>query len=447
METTTITERADTVAEDKQAESEKTATNAEQGQATRKPDFRSSVFRVIAFAVGVAALTIAVALASARILSKTPPAPPLAAETGAEPDPNSVTIEAAQMRSIRLVAATSRAFRAEKIATGKIGFNEEVMTPVFSPYTGRVIRLLAKPGDVIKESSPLFEIDTPDLVQAESDLILAGISSAKSNTALELARRAEGRQHRLYVNKAVALKDWEQAESDVSSAERDVRSAEATLAAARARLRVFGKTGEEIARIENERQVDRVTRVLSPIAGTVTARKVGPGQYVKPDSPDPLFTVADLSTIWILADAYESDVPLLRVGQPVEVRVAAYPDEVFTARVSYINPSVDPTTHRVAVRGVIENRGHRLKPDMFASLRIVTNSEIQSLATPLSAIVHEGDRASVWVAQADNQFAKRDVTIGLEQNGYAQIISGLQRGEKVAVEGSLLLTSAASSHD
>jgi cobalt-zinc-cadmium efflux system membrane fusion protein len=157
-----------------------------------------------------------------------------------------------------------------------------------------------------------------------------------------------------------------------------------------------------------------------------------------------LFTIADLPTIWILADAYESDVPLLRVGQPVEVRVAAYPDEVFTARVSYINPSVDPTTHRVAVRGVIENRGRRLKPDMFASLRIVTNSEIQSLAAPLSAIVHEGDRASVWVAQADNQFSKRDVTIGLEQNGYAQIISGLQRGEKVAVEGSLFLTSASS---
>lgn len=447
METTTITERAHTVAEGNEAGSGKTAANAEQGQAAKEPDSRNTVPRLIVFALCVAALAIAVALTSARISSKTPPAPQPVAGTGAAPDPNSVTIEAAQMQSIRLVTATSRAFRAEKTVTGKIGFNEEVMTPVFSPYTGRVIRLLAKPGDVIKESSPLFEIDTPDLVQAESDLILAGISSAKSNTALELARRAEGRQHRLYVNKAVALKDWEQAESDVTNAERDVRSAEATLAAARARLRVFGKTDEEIARIENERRVDRVTRVLSPIAGTVTARKVGPGQYVKPDSPDPLFTVANLSTIWILADAYESDAPLLRVGQPVEVRVAAYPDEIFTARVSYINPSVDPTTHRVAVRGVIDNRGHRLKPDMFASLRIVTNSEIQSLAAPLSAIIHDGDRASVWVAQADNQFAKRDVTIGLEQNGYAQVVSGLQPGEKLAAEGSLFLASAASSHD
>jgi len=447
MEATTLKENTNTVTESNGTESKPLPANAEPAKAARKPERPNRLLRLLIFALILAALALAVFLTSTRILSKTQPTAAPATETAAPTDTNSVTLEEAQMQSINLVAATMQAFRAEKQATGKLAFNEEFMTPVFSPYTGRVIRLLAKPGDLIKQGSPLFEIDTPDLVQAESDLITAGIALARSNAGLELAHRTEDRQHRLYLNKAVALKDWEQAESDVKNAERDVRSAESTLTAARARLRVFGKTDEEIASIENERQVDRVTRVRSPIAGTITARKVGPGQYVKPDSPDPLFTVVDLSTIWILADVYESDVPLLKVGQPVEVRIAAYPNDVFTARIAYINPSVDATTHRVGVRGVIENHGQRLKPDMFASFRIVTNSEVQSLAVPLSAIVREGNRASIWLAQAGNQFVKREVTIGMEQDGYAQIVNGLQPGEKVAVAGSLFLANAASSQD
>src|SRR5262249_27961328 len=160
------------------------------------------------------------------------------------------TIPEAQAQSVKVAVAGAQPFRAEKVATGKLAFNEDVMTPVFSAYSGRVIRLLAKPGDFVKEGSPLFEIDTPDLVQAETELIANGISLAKANGGLELGRRTEDRQHRLYLNKAVALKDWEQAESDVRNAERDVHTAESALAAARARLRIFGKTETEIARIE-----------------------------------------------------------------------------------------------------------------------------------------------------------------------------------------------------
>jgi cobalt-zinc-cadmium efflux system membrane fusion protein len=449
MEPTFITECADAVAEQvteqNERESKTASTNVEPAKVARKPDDRKKVPHVIVVAALLTALTIVAALTSTHILSKAPAQAQPAEAVPVTPDPNFVTIEEPQMQSIKLAAATLQSFRTEKVATGKIAFNEDFMTPVFSPYTGRVIRLVARPGDVIKQGSPLFEIDTPDLVQVESDLITAGISLAKSKAALEMTRRTEDRQHRLYANKAVALKDWEQAEADLKSTERDVRAAESTLAAARARLRVFGKTEEEIVKIETDRQVDRVTRVRSPLAGTITTRKVGPGQYVKPDSPDPLFTVANLSTAWILADIYESDVPLLKVGQPVEVHVAAYPNELFTARVSYISPSVDPTTHRVAVRGVIENRGQRLKPDMFASFRVLTASEIQSLAVPASAIIRDGDRTSVWIVQATNRFARREVTIGIEQRGYIQILSGLQQDDSVVSEGSLFISNAAGS--
>jgi len=395
----------------------------------------------------LAAVGIIIALASTRILSKASTPDPTATEADTARDPGSVTIDPSQIQSIKLETAGSQTFRAEKIATGKIAFNEEVMTPVFSPYSGRVIRLLAKPGDVIKRGSPLIEIDTPDLVQNETDLITASIGLAKSNSMLELARRTENRQHHLYLNKAVSLKDWEQAESDLKNAERDVRSAESALEAARARLRVFGKTEPEIGRIETEREVDRLMRVPSPIAGTITARKVGPGQYVKPDSPDPLFTIADLSTIWLLADVYESDAPLLKVGQPVEVKVGAFAEESFTARISYISPSVDPTTHRIAVRAVINNRGQRLKPEMFASFRITTNAAIESLAVPVSAVIRDSGKASVWIAQDRNQFVKREVTVGLIQNGYAQITGGIKRGEEIVVDGSLFLNNAANTQD
>jgi cobalt-zinc-cadmium efflux system membrane fusion protein len=442
---TTVKECADTVVEQPETKSKTPSSDAKPSNATKRTGGRKLSSRSIIIAVILAVLAVAASLTAARISRTSPASPPAVPEAGSAGDANSLTLDESQMQSIKLAPATTQAFRAEKVATGKIAFNEEFMTPVFSPYTGRVVRLLAKPGDFIKQGSPLFEIDTPDLAQAESDLIAASIGIAKSNAVLELARRTEQRQHRLYVNKAVALKDWEQAESDMKSAERDVHSAEAARGAARSRLRVFGKTDEEIAKIETERQLDRLTKVLAPISGTITARKVGPGQYVKPDSPDPLFTVANLSTVWLLADVYESDAPLLKVGQPVEVRVTAYPDEVFTARVAYISPSVDPTTHRVAVRGVIENRGQRLKPDMFASFRIVTNSEIQSLAVPLSAIIREGGKASVWVIQDTNRFARREVTAGIEQQGYVQILSGLQQGDIVVSEGSLFISNAASS--
>lgn len=377
-----------------------------------------------------------------------PSAPQATAQTSTDrkpADPNLVTLDESQIQSIKLEAASLQPFLEEKVATGKIGFNEDALTPVFSPYIGRINRLFVKPGDKVMKGAPLFEIETTDLVQTESDLIAASIALAKAKSVVELARRAEDRQHILYANKAVALKDWEQAEADLRSSERDVHSQETALAAIRDRLRTFGKSDAEIASTENDRQIDRVTKIFSPISGTVTARKVGLGQYVKPDTPDPLFTIADLSSVWLLADVYEADIPLVKIGQLVQIHVNAFPNEVFTARVTYIGAALDPTTHRVAVRSVIENHHQKLKPDMFANFHIATQSQTKTLAVPTLAIVLDGDKTSVWVADKQNQFIKREVVAGLEQNGYRQILSGLQPGDRVVSEGSLLLTSIAMS--
>jgi cobalt-zinc-cadmium efflux system membrane fusion protein len=336
-------------------------------------------------------------------------------------------------------------FRAEQLATGKIAFNEEWMTPVFSPYAGRVTRVMAKPGDVVQPMSPLLEFYIPDFMQAQADLIgNATAASAKAKNALSLARRNEERQHQLYLEKAVALKEWQQAQADVTNAENDVRATEAALLAARDKLRAFGKSATDIARIE-QGYTDRVVTVTSPLAGTITARKVGPGQFIRQDNTDPLFVIADLAHMWMLANVYESDVPWIKVGQPVEVRVMAYPEEVFKATITYIGAAVDPATHRVDVRAVVDNPAQELKPEMFATFRIITHADMQYLAVPLSAVVRDGDKPSVWVAQPEHQFVQREVKLGLEQNEYVQILSGLQAGEQVAAEGGLLLGSLAGS--
>jgi cobalt-zinc-cadmium efflux system membrane fusion protein len=407
------------------------------------PDRRHTVLLSVALMAFVAFVVIFFIAKSRQRANAEAPATTEAAQTA--PNPNVVTIDPGQNRDIKFEAAEARPFTAEKNATGKIAFDEDLVTPVFTIYTGRIVRLMAKPGDFVKTGDPLFEIDTPDVVQAEQDLITATTSTAKAKTALELARRTEDRQHRLYVAKAAALKDWEQAQSDLQSAENDLRAAQAAESGGHHRLTIFGKTPAEISAIETTRTIDRLTKVVSPISGTVTARKVGTGQYVKPDNPDPLFTISNLSSMWMLADIYESDVPLIKVGQPAEVKVLAYPNEVFKARISYINASVDPTTHRVGVRCEVENHGGKLKPEMFASFKIITNAVVQSLAVRQDAIVRDGDKASVWVAEDGNKFERKQVTTGIQDKGYVQILSGLNPGDKVVYDGSLFLSNVGQS--
>lgn len=366
-----------------------------------------------------------------------------AKEAGRAPvpaDPNVVVLEDQQLERIKTEPVRTVGFQVEQSAVGRIAFNEDVTTPVFSPYTGRVVRLFAKTGDDVRKGMILFEIDTPDLVQAESDLISTYAAVLKARNQVALARRTADRQEDLYRAKAVAQKDWEQAQSDLRNAESDLRSAEGVHAGARDRLRAFGKTDDEITTIEERRVIDRVTRVLAPIGGTIATRKVGPGQYVKPDTPDPLFTIADLSTMWLLANVSEADIGLIQLGQRVEVHVMAYPNETFRARITNIGAAVDPATHRITVRAEVANPGRKLKAEMFASFRILTSTAVTAPAVPVSAVVRDGDAATVWVASGPKQFTRRRVTLGLEQDGLLQVVSGVQPGEIIATEGALLLS-------
>jgi membrane fusion protein, heavy metal efflux system len=365
------------------------------------------------------------------------PLPAAAASTEAQ---RTVTLQQEQVANLRIEPVKAAPFRTEKSATGHIAFNDDLTTPVFPPYAGHVVHLLAKPGDAVKQGDPMVELDAPDLVQAEADLWAALPVVAKAQSVLEHARRNEERQHRLYDGQAVAQKDWEQAQADVEAAVSDLTSAQAGLTGARDKVRLFGKSEAEIAVIEGKHQIDRIITVRAPIAGTVTSRKVGPGQYVKTDNADPLFTISDLTTMWMLADVYETDAPLVAIGQKVEVRLLAYPSEVFKAEIGYISPSVDPTTHRVGVRCNIDNSKHALKSDMFASFTIITASSASSPAVPSGAVVRDGDHQLVWVAGKDGlTFTQRMVSTGLQQAGRIQVLSGLKINEQVVATGGIFL--------
>ena len=358
-----------------------------------------------------------------------------------------ITLTEPQMKAVKLGRVEQRNFGDERTAIGQIALNEDATTPIFPPYPGRVTRLFPKPGDTVKKGDPLFDIDSPDLVQAESALIAAEATEAKARSQLDLTTHSLARQRELFQAKATALKDLEQAQADQRAAESDFRSTAGALAAAQDAVRIFGKTDAEIERIKAQHRIDPMMPVYAPIGGTVVARKAGPGQYVQPSNADPVYTIADLSNMWMIANVSELDIPFIHLGDEVVVTVAAYPKEQFRARITNIGAVVDPVTRRITVRSEVDPRGFQLKPQMFASFRIVTDAGKPTAAVPVSALTRETDRTLAWVETAPRQFAARQIERGVEQSGMVQILSGLAPGETVATEGAVFLSNALMSDD
>ena len=349
-----------------------------------------------------------------------------------------------QWTSLKLTPVRQVSFRDERATDGKIAINEDTTTPVFSPYSGRVTRLIAKPGDRVERGAPLFAIDASEFVQGQNDLVTAVAGVEKASSRLTLAQTVEKRQRDLLAIRGGALKDLEQAQSDLVSAQGDLRSAEIALAAARNRLRILGRADEEIARLEKVDRIGAESIVAAPIAGTVIQRKVGLGQYITVGATDPVFTVGDLSTVWLVANVRESDAPRMKVGAPVEVSVLAYPGRVFNARLAYVSPALDPNTRRLPVRAEIDNPGRELLPEMFASFRIVSGDSRLMPAVPQEAVVYEGAQARVWVARPDQKMVvTRPIEVGATTNGLVEVRKGVSVGDTVVASGTLFIDRAA----
>jgi cobalt-zinc-cadmium efflux system membrane fusion protein len=189
--------------------------------------------------------------------------------------------------------------------------------------------------------------------------------------------------------------------------------------------------------------VDSVLAVHSPIAGRITARNAAPGLFVQPGNAPAPYSVADVSTMWMLANVAETDFPLLQLGQEVAVDVKAYPGRLFRGQIVNIGASVDPSTRRVLVRSEVRDPKHELRPGMFATFQIRTGRIVRSPAVPLSGVVREGDGTmTVWVNIEARRLVRRTVKVGLQQDGLHQILDGLKPGERVATEDALFLSNA-----
>jgi cobalt-zinc-cadmium efflux system membrane fusion protein len=342
--------------------------------------------------------------------------------------PDTVTLSDAQLHSITVAVVTEREFPVEKQAVGNVDFNEDMNVQVFTPYQGRIIQAVANLGEEVKKNQVLFTIESPDFIAAQSNLISAAATLDQTTSALDRAKA-------LYAVKGIDQNDYE-------SAVANQQSAEGALRAARSAVAIFGKTVGEIDHIVAARQVETALIVRSPITGRITARNAAPGLLEQPGNAPAPYSVADVSTLWMLADVPESDSPNFKLGQVVMVSVEALPGRVFTGKITAIGATVDPNSRRVTLRSEIKDPNHELRPQMFVTFVIRTGAPERAPAVPENGVVREGDGTmSVWVTAADpHLFTRRSVKIGKQQDGYDEILDGVKSGETVAVDGAIFLS-------
>jgi membrane fusion protein, heavy metal efflux system len=348
----------------------------------------------------------------------------------------------AQWATLTVEPVQQRVFQSEHVTEGKIAVDEDRSTPIFSPYAGRVIKLFVKPGDTVTVGQPLFTVQAADMVQAQNDFISAATALNKARSAQNLAQIIDKRQRLLYEGKAVPLKEVQNARAALDAAENDVRSAEVALEATRNRLRILGKTDQEITDFQEKGTIDPATLITAPIAGTIVQRKVGPGQYVGVGSTDPVFIIGDLSTVWVVAFIRETEAPIVHVGQQIYFTVLAYPDRSFPATISYVAAALDPATRRLLVRATVNNDAGLLKPEMFASVKILTGEGDNAVAVPRDAIIYEGEAARVWVVRdkdSHKAIELQRIKVGLTDGNTIEVLNGLAPGDRVITRGGLFI--------
>ncbi len=296
----------------------------------------------------------------------------------------------------------------ELAVAGIVTYRQQSQAKIATPVAGRIDRLhVGAVGDRATTEHAVAEIFSPELGYAEEEYLLAW------NARKQFANS-----------------------TPVSFSQ----GSEALMFAARDRLRLLGFKEPQFAQLERLGRAAVRIPVYSPIAGTVIEKLAIEGEYINAGTP--LFTVADLSTVWVEASVYENEFPFAQAEQQAEITSPAYPGRTFSGRVSFIYPFLDQKTRSVRVRIELANPGLLLKPDMFVNVRL-TNPFDAELAIPVSSVIDRGKHQVVWVETKPGVFSSRKVTLGSRANGYVQILAGLQRGERVATSGGYLIDSEA----
>jgi len=344
---------------------------------------------------------------------------------------NSITITEEQARQVHVEPVHMREFIAQRSAVGYVDFNQDTTVQVLSPYAGRIRQVPVRAGETVKKGQALYTVDSPDLVQAASSLIAAAGVRSLATRNLERARKMVEIQ-------AASQKDLDQAMSDQ-------QSAEGAYQAARDAVRIFGKSDAEMDKIISGRKVSGEMTVFSPINGKVVARNAAPGMLVQPGSTPAPVAVADTTAKWVIANVTEYDAPKLKLGLPAKISITAMPGKTYKAEIVNIGAAVDPATRRVPVRTEVQDPEGELQQQMLATFVFDVSPPVMSTAISPNGVVREGDGTmSAFVTTDGRQFTRKPLKVGMEQNGFVQILEGLSDGEKVAGDGAIFLSNAIS---
>lgn len=330
-----------------------------------------------------------------------------------------ISLTAAKAANLSVEPVTTRAERLLARLPAQLVPDESRTVRVTSPVSGRIVSLDAAPGAVVTARAPLAHIASSDLAQARSDLEKGDAIIAQTSAALVRARD-------LFAHHVTARKELEQAEAD---------AAQARAEGARARSRVsllggaHGTHGEFV--------------LASPIAGDVIERSANPGMEVRPDLGAPLFVVSDLRSLWLTAGVYQRDLPLLRAGARLVFRTEAVPNRAFEARVTFVASSLDPSTRTALVRAILPNADRALRTMETGEASLYAPEPTPTAVVPSRAVVTRGEHTVVFVEIAPRRYVRRQISVADDDGITAAIRSGLSVGERVVVDGSLLLDAEA----
>jgi RND family efflux transporter, MFP subunit len=330
-------------------------------------------------------------------------------------------------------------------ATGKILVTEDRTASIGPVHEGRIVNLYAGQGSVVRKGQKLADLESADIDEAEADYLkaLADLENANRTSTAEVkfAQATYDRTKLLVEKEITPAKNLQQAEHDLevakSTAANSIASSKVAVSNARRHLLILGLKDSALDGLAKKSNLgSSVFPLTAPISGTVIERNGTIGATVGSDAN--LFKIIDLSSVWIDANVFEKDLERVRNGQVVNITVPAFPGSTFTGRVILISSVVDPDTRTVKIRTEVPNPEGRLKPDMFANVDIITASRRTAISVPLSAVLDDGGRSVVFVADG-NEYKKRDVVPGLKSNDRVEIVQGLKAGDKVVVKGNYLL--------
>lgn len=337
-------------------------------------------------------------------------------------DPSLITPPPALRQRLKIAPAGRTPVAEILRVAGRLDFDEQRLARIGAPITGRVAEIRATLGQAVKPGETLARINSTELGQAQLQYL-------KSRAASELARRSVERARTLHEAGVIASAELLRRENEYSTAQAETR-------AGADQLRILGMSGAGIERLATSGAIDSFSPVVSTVAGTVVERQITQGQVVQP--ADALFTVADLSRLWAVADVPEQQAAQVKVGQAVQIDVPALGDERLTGKLIYISDTVNPETRTVLVRTELDNKARRLKPAMLATMLIAARPEPR-LTVPAAAVVREDNQDHVFVEIAEGQFRLTPVTLGPDNGGLRVVQAGLKEGQKIVVDGAFHL--------